>query len=399
MKTIMIIGAGNAQVPLIEAAKKENYHTIVCDLNPEAPGVSIADEYFRVSTKDRDSLLNVAEKNHIDGIVANSEYAMCDAAYIAENLNLIGNPEQGISILSSKSRFREMQKEIGLFTPRFMVIESAEQLNLKDIAFPVIIKPDESSGSRGVNLITDPDDMENMLNTARKFSRNGKMIIEEYIPMPFRSVIEGEIYINNGEILWDGLFQTIRSESVPRRPMTYIFPLTETKERTDIAKKALIKVFCAAGIVHGEFNVELYITDEGVPFIIEINPRQGGYDLPQYVKEHCGIDGYRFLVTTSVGDDEYWKSLKEFERENRHIIHHMLFPGRSGKFMGISISDAIEDRVYRVHMDVEDGEVLDETFDASSSIGYVDLELDSCEDQKAVSSKIEELIKVKIEQV
>ena len=70
MKTIMIIGAGRPQVPLIEASKKEGYHTIVCDSDSNAPGVPLADEYFNVSTKDRSGLLKTAVKNKIDGIVA-----------------------------------------------------------------------------------------------------------------------------------------------------------------------------------------------------------------------------------------------------------------------------------------------------------------------------------------
>ena len=73
MKTIMIVGAGRSQIPLIKAAKKEKYHTVVCDTNPLAPGVSIADEFLPVSTKDRNGLLTAAKSRHIDGIVANSE--------------------------------------------------------------------------------------------------------------------------------------------------------------------------------------------------------------------------------------------------------------------------------------------------------------------------------------
>ena len=104
MKTIMIIGAGKSQMPLIEAAKKEGYRTVVCDLNPEAPGVREADTFRRVSTKDRDGLFETARREKIDGIAANSEYAMCDAAFISSALGLVGNPEDAIKILSSKSR-------------------------------------------------------------------------------------------------------------------------------------------------------------------------------------------------------------------------------------------------------------------------------------------------------
>lgn len=89
MKTIMVIGAGKVQVPLIEAAKKERYYTIVCDWDPEAPGVQLADEFCKVSTKDRAGLYEIAKEKKIDGIVANSEYAMCDMAFISSELGLV----------------------------------------------------------------------------------------------------------------------------------------------------------------------------------------------------------------------------------------------------------------------------------------------------------------------
>lgn len=395
MKTIMIVGAGKAQVPLINAAKKEHYHTVVCDLDPDAPGVPLADEYCGVSTKDRDGLLKTAREKRIDGIAANSEYAMGDVACIAGKLGLVGNPENSIAILSSKSRFRKLQKQIGLFAPRFAAADSDERL--KEFPLPAMIKPDASSGSRGVTLISEPEGRETGLKRARNTSRNRKAIIEEYIPMPSLAVIEGEIFVNHGEILWDGLFSNLRSPASPLLPMTYVFPLPETQERTEAAKTALKKMLQAAGIIHGEYNIELYIANTGEPFIIEINPRQGGYELPRLAYEHCGIDFYRLLVTTAMGDDDYWKSLKEFKRENRLLVHHMLFPRSAGPFKGIEIAESLSDKVFRSEIEIEDGAFVNGTVDAASCIGFVDLQFDSVEDQLAVSSRLEELIRVKVE--
>ena len=211
MKTIMIIGAGNAQVPLIEAAKKKKYNTIVCDMDPDAPGVILADEFCNISTKDRNGLMKVACDKHVDGIVANSEYAMCDVAYISSELGLVGNSEDSIASLSTKSEFRKLQKSSEIFAPEYILCDSAEKVDMDKIKFPVIIKPDASSGSRSVAVATDADDAIIKLKTAMKTSRNGKAIIEEYIPMPSNYDIEGEIFINHGEIMWDGLFKTIRS--------------------------------------------------------------------------------------------------------------------------------------------------------------------------------------------
>ncbi len=403
MKTIMMIGAGKAQLPLIEAAKKEGYHTIVCDLNPSAPGVLLADEFLPVSTKDRNGLLNAAKSRQVDGIVANSEYAMCDAAYIANQLGLVGNPENAVATLSSKSSFRSLQKKEGLFAPAVLPDASLEQL-LKDqdvLAFPIVIKPDESSGTRCVAVINDPSDHDTIrkaIHAARSVSRNGKAIAEEYIPMPVRSVIEGEIFLHHGEILWDGLFQTIRSSDLPMIPMTYVFPLQEEEKRICQLKEALTRAFRSAGIVHGEYNIEMYFTEDDEPFLIELNPRQGGNDLPRYVQESCGIDLTRLLVTTAMGDDDYWDSLQGQLRKAKLMIHHMLYPHVSGSFGGLTVDNSISDRICRIQVDPAIGDQIEKTCDGSFDIGYVDLCFSDAAEQMRVAMQIEDLIHINIEQ-
>ena len=393
MKTIMIIGAGKAQVPLIEAAKREGYYTVTCDWNPEAPGVQLTNEFCKVSTKDRVSLYKTAQEKKIDGIVANSEYAMCDVAFISSELGLVGNPESAIEVLSSKNKFRELQKQIGLFEPK--VVDIGE---LDSLQYSLIIKPDMNSGTRGTTVVnndTERDKLKAAIENCSRLSRNGRAVVEEYIPISPETVIEGEIFIHKGEMLWDGLFTSIRSEMAPMIPMTYIFPLVE--ERENALRDSLGKVLCTAGIRHGEYNIEAcFVNDK--PFIIEINPRQGGNDLPRYVQEHCGIDYYKLLVTTSVGDDYYWDSLRGFERKNIRLTHHMLYPRNSGRFKGISIADEIKDYIVRTQINVIVGDKIKKADDGSASIGYVDLKFTDSDTQYNLSSRLEDLIRIDVDE-
>ncbi len=393
MKTILIIGAGKAQVPLIEAAKREGYYTITCDWNPEAPGVQLADEFCKVSTKDRAGLFETAKEKKIDGIVANSEYVMCDVAFISSELGLVGNPEHAIAILSSKSKFRELQKRAELFTPEVMYIRELDSLR-----YPLIIKPDMNSGTRGTTVCKDEaerDKLRTAIETCSRLSRNNKAIVEEYISISPKTVIEGEIFIHNGEILWDGLFRSIRSEMAPMIPMTYVFPLIEEKEKA--LREALKEALFAAKVHHGEYNIEACFVNEE-PFIIEINPRQGGNNLPRYVQEHCGIDYYKLLVTTSVGDDDYWDSLRGYERQNNRITHHMLFPRKNGQFKGVSIAEEIKGSVFRIQIDVAAGDEMRKAEDGSLSIGYVDLAFEDPQKQREVSMRLEDMIRIEIDE-
>jgi hypothetical protein len=172
-----------------------------------------------------------------------------------------------------------------------------------------------------------------------------------------------------------------------------VFPLAE--ERVGKLKAALEVALQAAGIIHSEYNIEACFVDDK-PFIIEINPRQGGNDLPRYVQEHCGIDFYRLLVTTSVGDDEYWESLSSFKRERRLITHHMLYPKKTGRFKDLQIAEELKDCVGRTQINVNVGNEIRQATDGSASIGYVDLVFGGLVEQ-SVSNRLEDLIRIEIE--
>lgn len=399
MKRIMIIGAGEAQIPLIESAKNCGYYTIVCDMNPDAPGTKIANEFFCVSTKDRDMLLETAKNNSVDGIVANSEYAMRDVAYISTKLGLVGNDERSIGIFSSKNEFRALQKKIGIYSPLHIELSEQEQIEeyVDKMKFPIIIKPSESSGTRGTTKISNKENLEEIKSSflkCREFSRNGCVTIEEYVEMTSNAVIEGEVFVHKGEFLWDGLFTTIRSKKANMIPMTYMFPVDISEELRKKAITVLKALFVSAEIKHGEYNVELYFNEQGNPFVIEINVRQGGNFLPRYVYEHCGIDMYKLLVTTSVGDDSYWNEIRTLTRNDRYIVHHVLYPRETGEFLGLAISKQIEKNIKKQKLDVVPGTMISKTIDAASEIGFIDLEFDSLQEQRAVCDDIESYIKI-----
>ena len=142
----------------------------------------------------------------------------------------------------------------------------------------------------------------------------------------------------------------------------------------------------------------VFFTDDEEPFIIEINPRQGGNELPRYVQEHCGIDYYRLLVTTSVGEDDYWNSLKNFKRKNRLITHHVLYPRAKGYFKGLQIDRSLLKYIYSSRLDVKPGDEVENTVDGASDIGYVDLEFSDVKEQNQVSLHLEDFIKTEIGQ-
>ena len=396
MKKLLVLGGAEAQVPIIQAAKKEGYFVVLCDWTTTNPGIKHADKHYQVNSLDRDAVMRVAVDEKIDGVVSNSEPAMLNVSYIAEKLHLRGNPVSGLETLLSKDRFRSLQKKVGVYAPEhYKVGNEKEFLKVAEsMHCPFVVKPAASSGSRGTTKIVsyDAEELKKIYRINTGYSRDNCCVIEEYVDMPSLTMIEGDLFVLNKEILWDGLFFNTRSSITPQIPMTYSIPFrTDSSKLTEI-QNTLQKILEAADFIFGELNVEMYFTKDDRLFVIEINPRQGGAGIPAFVFRHSGIDMYRLLVTTAVNDDGYFNELKQYQRECRYICRHSVFAHEAGVYKGISCSPAIQNYVNNIKERILCGEKVDACNNGTDVLAFVDLEFESYELQHQYCENLEKYI-------
>lgn len=391
-------------MPLILASKREGYEVVVVDYAGErCPGFAVADRLYPVSTTDEEAILEVARKESIDGIISNSELSMLFVNRIAERLNLVGNPVEGTRDLISKNRFRDLQKRAGVYAPLSTEVSSVEDAVAvaEGMHFPIIVKPCESSGSRGCKVIDGfrVEEVSTAFQACRHYSRNRNVAIEEYVTMPSLRTIEGDIFVWGDSIIWDGLFYTTRPAWAPIVPMTYTAPLLIDDAKLNIIKTDIAQVLKAAGIRFGEFNIEGFFTESGEFFIIEINARQGGNFLPVFLRRFSGIDYNRLLVTTCVNDDSYFKAVMDSERHPRFAIMHSVYSRQEGYYKGLSIDPSIENKVTRRTELLSVGDKVEKCINGSSIVASVDLEFDSLEDLYYFTPKIVDGIQVELSDV
>ena len=389
MKKILILGANDKQVQLIRAAKDEGYYVIVCDYDNSRPGIPFADKVYPVNYMDQEAVLAVARQEKIDGVLGNNDPAMPIVAYVAEQLGLIGNNRSSIDKLVSKSGFRELQECVGVYCPKHIEIEeiSAVEEKIKGFDDPIVIKPSLCAGSQGtIKARKDQTEIiQNAFEICKGFSRNRKVTIEEYVEMPSMDVIEGDIFVMEDEILWNGIFTTRRSAMASMIPMTYIFPAILTHEELSTIKTKITQLFREAGIRHGQYNVEMYFTTKGELFIIEVNPRQGGHLIPQWIQEHTGIDYTKLLVTTAVGEKDYLNAIKDLKPKKNYHTHHVVFSDSSGVLEGIEINPVIKEFVTGINYHRQCGERVNQRVYARDYIAYVSLAFPDREMQLACS--------------
>lgn len=399
-KKIVILGGGDNQIPLIIEAKELGYYVVLCDFREENPGKELSDIHYLVNTLNYEEVLSVCEKENPDGIITNSEPAVPVMTKIAVKLGLIGNPVEAIETLMSKSKFRALQTNLGLFCPKHILVSSMDEAynSLDALEFPIIIKPCECSGSRGTVRIDafDRKLIETAFYECKSLSRNGQVALEEYVIMPSLTTIEGDVFMFNNEIIWDGLFYTTRASYAPMVPMTYSIPLYLENAKINEIKNVLSAIFREAGIVHGEYNIEGYFNNDGRFFVIEINARQGGHGIPEFINEATDINFTKLLVSTAVGDDIYWNYVQNNKFQCRNIIKHVACSDKEGRYLQLKIDDEIKDNVVNIKELKNANEHVDKCVNGTSVVAFVDMVFQSKESQLKVYDRMEHLIQVQV---
>ncbi|WP_130859701.1 ATP-grasp domain-containing protein [Gracilibacillus phocaeensis] len=303
-RTYMILGGSYGQVPAIKTAKRLGLKTLVIDQNPNAVGFEFADYAECVDTTDLENALKVAKKYNVCGsMTISSDIAVPTSCYINETLEL---SNQGIGIaekVTDKALMRDEFKTNGITSPNFFIYEENQDLSLFLLKIKqfidtniVIVKPSDSSGSRGVTRINDELELRTAIQNAMQYSRNRKVVVEEYI-----SGIEvgAQCFSIDGEMVYCFIHNdTVSSNMVP---VGHSFPSYEKTLVLNKIEEECAKALKALGVVNGPSNIDIIIDKNDRPYIIEIGARIGATKLPELVKFHSGIDIIESAIKLSTG--------------------------------------------------------------------------------------------------
>lgn len=346
-KKLLILGGSPYQLRLVEAAKNAGIYTVVCNWKEDCAARTACDKFYVQNYMDKEQTLAIAKLEAVDGVISNSEAAMPIVAYIAESLGLPGNSVKGIEQLTSKTKFRELQRECGVYAPRNFECNTWEeyQEHIDELTFPIIIKPCESSGTRGTTRIDDKENTDRQrmaFEECQHFSVNDRVSVEEFVEMTLLTVIDGDVFVCDGEYLWNGFFTCYRSQQATMLPMMESFPIIISEQDFDVVKDHIRRLFDHAGIKHGQYNAEMYFTKTGELFVIEINARQGGVNIPHLIELHSGLDFDRLLVTTAVGDKAYFEDALHAKNEIRYITQFLVFSRKNGVLNHVEIHPEVK---------------------------------------------------------
>lgn len=340
MKKILLLGGSLQQIVAIETAKKLGYYTIVCDYLPDNPGQKYADKFYLESTTDKEAILKIAQNEKIDGIVAYaSDPAAPTAAFVAEKLGLPTSPYKSVEILSNKDLFRKFLLDNGFNCPKMISVLNYDELleKIKELKFPVIIKPVDSSGSKGIKKLIDMENLQYFYEKALKFSRNKRVIVEEAVETVGFPLAGDGFSVNGKLVFWafsDDHFDY--NSNNPLAPIAETYPCIQPLSLQKKVVNEIQRLLSLLKMKTGAYNFEVRIDKNEKIYLMEVGPRNGGNGIPIITKYATGVDMLKYTIEGAMGKD--CSSLQQ-EEVKGFWSTYMVHSNKSGILKEIIISE------------------------------------------------------------
>ena len=364
-KRVMILGANDLVLPLIQRAKNEGHYTIVVSPKKDEPGFEYADFACNINVLDKEAVLSVARDLKIDGIITDqAEAPIRTVAYVAENLGLPGIGTETAELFTNKYLQRKKCQAIGIDTIRFKLVNNqVDALNFfETLSGDAIMKPIDSAGSRGVVRVRQSEDIEKHFNYTLAASGSGQVIVEDYIEGK-ELMIDGVVVNNTFQTLVCGEYHKCKMPGVFSAYMgKYPADLTsdELKMVNDFVKTA-IEGF---GLSFGRTHTEVKINKKGV-WLMETAARGGGRHISSCVVPlMTDFSSEKFLLEACLGEVNEVPCINRKKVTCGYIA--MFIP--PGKIISVDgLKDAL-DKPYTsmhnmgdIHVGMETGQFTDKT--------------------------------------
>lgn len=303
MKKIAIIGASYLQLPLVKKAREMGVESICFAWEDGAVCKDVCDQFYPVSTVDKDAILKICQEIEIDGITTiASDVAVLTVNYVAEKMGLIGNPDKYSETATNKYLMRQCFMEHDVPSPKFCLTDGTIPEMVNSFRYPVIVKPTDRSGSRGVEKVEDSKELQAAIERACKEAFQKKAVIEEFVEGREISV-ESISYKGKHFILQ--ITDKVTTEAPFFVELEHHQPSTLSDDIKIRVKLIVLNALEALHIKYGASHAELKITEEGDIRVIEIGARMGGDFIgSDLVRLSTGYDFLKGVIEVALGNFE-----------------------------------------------------------------------------------------------
>lgn len=290
MKKAAILGGGLDQKKLVQEFNKRGYKTILFDYYEDPPAKSISSKHYQISTYDADAVLDICKTEQIEVIATiSTDQPLLTAAYVSEKLGLYHplSYEQAKN-LTDKEYMKDLLVKGDILTPKHIIVDSVSNVHdLKKPRFPLVVKPVDSSGARGVSFLYTQNELNECCELALEQSRAGKVVIEEKI--------DGVLVSVDALVVDDKVEAILISENAVFEDKPGLF--RKTTYPSVIGEKAITQIQLALQKISSAFDlnncplfVQFIVTAEDEVYVMELSARIAGGSKPYLVPLLTGVD-------------------------------------------------------------------------------------------------------------
>lgn len=399
MKKLLLLGGSRYLMPVIRAAHEHGIYVITCDYLPDNYAHAFADQYINASIIDRDLVLKIAQGENVDGVMSfATDPGVLTAAYVAEKLGLPScGSFESVQILQNKDLFRAFLKENGFRVPEahgysclMDVMADADKL-----PYPVIVKPVDSAGSKGVSRVDSFGELESAAKDALEKSFDRRIIVERFIEQIGCSS-DSDCFSIEGKLVFASFSaqRFDRSAANPYTPAAYSWPSTFIPEQEAELRSELQRLITLLGLKTSLYNIETRVGMDGVPYIMEVSPRGGGNRLSECLMLATGQDLIKNAVLAALGEPCEPMTETGYEGAWAEVILHST---KSGTFSALEIDPAFQPFVEEKDLWVKPGDAVQGFHGANEAIGTLIMKFNSVSQLNEAMKDISKWVNIKLE--
>ena len=396
-KKLLILGGVPAMAEMTLRAQEMEVEVLVTDYLEDSPAKKYADKSFMTSTTDVDAVVQLCKEQEVDGIITgNVDSLLLYYAQICEKASLpcYGTLEH-FKLMTDKKAFKKVCKESGV-----PVVEDYKQEDLdndENISYPVIVKPIDSSGSKGISVCKNREELERGIEKALSFSPSGQYIVERYMT---GAEVVLYYYFQDGNPVFMGMcdrYVNNEQGGLAQLPTAYIFPSKYTQNHIEKTDKKIKDMFKEIGMTNGSIFLQAFIED-GIAYLYEPGYRLNGarehYIFGAINKVNASDMLIHFALTGKMSDENIEEKADPFIKGKYACkLSPIIRTGTIEKIVGTEIFDKLSTVVKVVYNNQEGGTVLEKEAGTLRQIAYrAFLVADSKEELKDTISQIQKSV-------
>lgn len=401
MKKLLLLGGTRYTIAAIEAAHKiqGGVHVITADYLPDNIAHKYSDEYCNINITNPEEVLKAAKKLEVNGIISfATDPGVVSAAYVAEQLGLpMPAPYKSVVIMQNKDKFRDFLEQNGFNVPKHMSFTDKADAcqRIGEFTFPVVVKPVDSAGSKGVKRVDSIEELNEAIDNALQNSLSKRFIVEQFIEM-IGSQSGSDSFVKDGKLVFATFDRQYydRSSANPFTPAAMCYPSDMPEKIQKQLKDDIQRVVSLLNIGTTIINVECRFGTDGRPYIMELSPRAGGNRVPEIVSLSSGTDIILNNVKAALGLPVDNMVDPVYDSSYARVVLHS---DKSGIFRSVQIDRDVEEK-YLIEKDllVMPGDKVEAFISANKSLGLLFMHFPNIEVADNYLNRIKEWVHVEV---